>query len=354
MQKYILTWLFFLCCGILSFAQPQPRFSSWRHEFGVMLWNEPKEAEFLVTNSGSSDLYLVKVHPDCGCTAVDYTRTAIAPGKSGVVKVLYDAAMLGHFEKKVAVYTNADTHPVYLTIGGDVVMEREEYSGGYPYQVGDLYLSSDVIEFDNVFRGDSPTQVLMLYNGGKQSYEPRLMHIPHYLKMVAEPAVVRPGRTGRIYVTLDSEKLRRMGLTQTSVYLSRFAGDRIGNDNEIVVATTLLPEIELNESQMRNAPEASVSATMVELGSMGDKKELKTKVILTNKGKSDLEIGALQVYNPGIGAKVSKSVVKPGKSVPIKITVSRETGTSKGRRRVLLITNDPVNPKIVIDVVIKK
>ena len=87
---------------------------------------------------------------------------------------------------------------------------------------------------------------------------------------------------------------------------------------------------------------------------MGNKKKVKAYVTLTNKGLSDLEIQALQVYNPGLEASIKKSVLKPGESQKLKITVHDNSDYFKGRRRVLLITNDPREPKHVIDIIVKK
>ena len=355
MKKYILGLL--ICCGAFvmeSAAQPQVRMSSMRHEFGTVLWHEPEAASFEVTNAGSSDLYIIRVHPDCGCTKAEWTKEAIRPGETGTIRIELDAELLGHFEKQVEVLTNADAMPFYLTLNGDVVRERRNYSGAYPYQVGELHLSSDNVEFDDVRAGQLPTRTLLVFNAGRQSYTPELMHLPKYLTMTAEPEIIRPGRVGKIHLTLDSEKIRTLGLTQTSIYLSRYAGDRVSTDNEIFISTTLLPEIRLTAAQMEQAPVAELDSTTLNLGKPEGKKKLKGKLVLRNTGRSDLEISALQVYNPGLGASIGKRSLKPGHSADLKITVNPNSEYFKGRRSVLLITNDPRRPKIVVDVIIQK
>ena len=74
--------------------------------------------------------------------------------------------------------------------------------------------------------------------------------------------------------------------------------------------------------------------------------------MLRNTGKTPLVIKALQVYNPGIGVSLSKRRLNPGESEKLKISVNANNTYFKGRRRILLITNDPQNPKMVIDVTI--
>ena len=56
------------------------------------------------------------------------------------------------------------------------------------------------------------------------------MHLPPYLSAVATPDKLGRNRTGKIKVTLDTEKLPKLGLTTASVYLSRFPGDKVGEE----------------------------------------------------------------------------------------------------------------------------
>ena len=78
------------------------------------------------------------------------------------------------------------------------------------------------------------------------------------------------------------------------------------------------------------------------------------QLTLRNDGKTPLVISTLQVYNPGLGVSIGKQKIMPGESEKIKITVNANSHYFKGRRRVLLITNDPAQPKTVIDVIVGK
>lgn len=350
--RHLLITLFFIAVSLSAVGQV--RFDNLRHEFGTILWHEPGETKFTIYNDDSTALWIKDVRPDCGCTAVTWTKDIIAPGKSGTLTASFDAELLGHFEKQIAVYTNLSDKPYYLTLSGDVVTEKSDEVDSYPYHVGDIYLEADNIEFDDVRRGDMPVKTLKVYNAGRQSMEPELMHLPKYLTVTADPQVIRPGRTGRLHFTLNSELLHAYGLTQTSIYVSRFAGDRVNRDNEISVSATLLPEQTYTEEQLAIAPRAELDSTIVNMGSLGTKKKLKYELLLKNTGDSPLVVSALQVYNPGLSVSLGKRTLEPGESDKLKITLNATTQDFKGRRRVLLITNDPVNPKIVVDIVVKK
>lgn len=351
-KKYILAAVCALSSAFYSSAQV--RFDNVRHEFGTLLWHAPGKATFKIYNDSKQPLTIKNVHPDCGCTLTDWTRTPIEPGSFGLVSATFDSELLGHFEKQIAVYTSAAEKPYYLTLSGNVAQNLAEGNASLPYHIGDLYLETDNIEFDDVYRGDMPVKELRIYNAGRQSLTPQLMHLPKYISVQSEPQVIRPGRSGRLYFTLNSEMLRNYGLTQTSVYVSRYTGDRVSRENELNISATLLPEQKFTDDQLSMAPRAEIDSTTIHFFFNGSTRKMKREVKLSNTGHSPLVVTALQVYNPGLSVSLGKRTLKPGQSDKLRISTSITNQGFKGRRRVLLITNDPVNPKIIIDIEIKK
>lgn len=350
MKKY-LTLLLFLGSCVAALAQPLAQFDVQKKSLGRLRWHEAGEARFVIKNAGTSDLILRDVVPDCGCTTVSFPKTPLAPNSSAFIIVRYDSELLGHFQKGVAVYTNQSNEPAYLYVTGEVVMEQLRYEGTFDYHIGDIYLSTDNIEFDDVYRGDRPEQTLYIQNRGKIAYRPALMHLPKYLYAQAIPEVVQPGRTGRIVLKLNSRELGDVGLTTTSVYLARYEGDRVNATNELNVTAMLLPEQATTIAD--NAPKAEIDSVL-HLGSFNGKRKLKGELTLKNTGRTPLDIRALQVYNPGISVALKSRTIPAGKEERIKITMSDATLRLQGSRRLLLITNDPTRPKIIITVSAKK
>lgn len=96
----------------------------WKSEtidVGTIPQNTPKPIVFEFKNTGKTAVIVTNVQGSCGCTATDYTKTPIAPGKSGTVTATYNAANAGAFTKTVSVTTNIETAPKTLTIKGTVV-----------------------------------------------------------------------------------------------------------------------------------------------------------------------------------------------------------------------------------------
>lgn len=85
---------------------------------GEIPQGKPKNIEFQFKNEGKSEILITSVRASCGCTASDYTKEAIAPGKTGIIKAIYNAAAVGSFTKTVTVTTTAEETPKVLTFSG--------------------------------------------------------------------------------------------------------------------------------------------------------------------------------------------------------------------------------------------
>ena len=129
-------------------------------------------------------------------------------------------------------------------------------------------------------------------------------------------------------------------------------GDKVSEENEIVVSAVLLPDFsQLTAEQLAQAPELTLSAQELDMGSMGDKRKLTRKIVVTNTGKSTLNIRQVQVFNRALSVSLGNRSLAPGKSTKLKVTVNaRLLKKAKARPRVLLISDDPKNAKAIINV----
>lgn len=339
-----------VCLG--AFAQPKAVFDKKIHEFGIILWKNPVTATFQVKNEGDKPLVITNVTTSCGCTVADWTKTPIAPGKSGVVSSTFDAKALGHFQKSIGIYSNASDRPVYLTLRGEVSADPDDYEVTHPYGIGPIHLNKDAIEFDDVNKGEKPVMEVLVANTSDEDYTPVLMHLPPYLEVEAVPEKIAKKSTGKFRITLDSDKLPKYGLTTATVYLSRFLGDKVSEENAIPVSAVLLPDFSKISQQARlNPPVVELSAQEIDMPPLGENEKKSQTLTVKNVGKRDLEITDLQVFNPALGVQLKKRVLKPGASTKIKITAyGKYLKRVKGTPRVLMITNDPNCPKIIIRV----
>lgn len=321
---------------------------------GNVLYESPVTVKFELTNKGN-ELNIDQVRVSCGCTTVDYPRQTIHRGDPFTVTATYDARQLGHFEKEVALFCNSSTKPFYLKMRGVVVEEANDFTGNFSYKVGGLMVDKNDVEFDDVNRGDYPVQLIHIRNNTPETVSPVIMHLPSYITATVSPTHIAPGKTGVASLKLDSRKLRDLGLTQTSVFLGKKPGEKVSLDKEISVSAVLLPDFDnMSETQLANAPKINLTETTLDLGSFGDKSSKSGIIFIENTGRSELDIRSMQMFTSGMSVKLNKSKLKPGEQAKLKITVNKKLlRSARSKPRVLMITNDPTQPKVVVKVKVK-
>lgn len=318
---------------------------------GTTLWNKPITATFKFTNKERQPLVIKDIDGGCGCINADWDKKPIGKGEEGNITITYDAKILGHFERIIEIFTNADDEPVQISIKGNVSNgNKETASELYDYRIGDIFLSSNNIEFPDVRKGDSVSTEIEIMNAGDEVYTPVLMHLPAYITAEVEPKMLARGRRGKIKFTLHGNNLKDMGLTQSSIYLQRQFGDKVSSENEIVVSAVLIPETTVDQNST-NAPGFVISSNILDLGKLGKKSKISGKIHIYNKGTEKLQLINVQAFNQALSVNIPKREIAPGESVKMKITLhTKYLGLSKAVPRVLIITNDANNPKETVTV----
>lgn len=78
------------------------------HDFSSIPQGKPVYYSFAITNTGKTPLILDNVQASCGCTTPEWSRDPIAPGATAQIKVGYNAAAIGLFEKFITVTYNSN------------------------------------------------------------------------------------------------------------------------------------------------------------------------------------------------------------------------------------------------------
>jgi hypothetical protein len=78
------------------------------HDFSQIPQGKPVYYSFEIVNTGKTPLKLDDVHATCGCTTPEWSREPIAPGATAKIKVGYNAATEGYFEKPITITYNTN------------------------------------------------------------------------------------------------------------------------------------------------------------------------------------------------------------------------------------------------------
>ena len=316
-------------------------------DVGKTGYEVPVTATFELRNKSSKQLVISRMDTDCGCTTIDGPRT-VGAGQRFTISLTYDARMLGHFNKQAVIYTNASDEPVSLKMKGVVVEDLVDYSNRYPYDMEGLLASVNNVEFDDVKKGETREVEINLLNNTDHDMTPNMLHLPSYLHALAMPEVLEPNRSGKIILTLNSEEVKKYGLTQVSIYLAKRLGEKISNETELPVSVVLLPDMKQFEGVNREqAPQLQLSADALNL----DAHHKNGTIILTNSGKTALNITSLQMFTGGLKVKLPKSTLQPGESTKLRVTIiPSQIRKARSKPRILMITNDPEHAKVVINI----
>jgi hypothetical protein len=100
-------------------------FASTVHDYGTIEQGADGSYEFKFTNQGKTPLILNNVRSSCGCTVPSWTKEPVQPGAGGSIKVVYNTASIGAFNKSITVSSNAKNSDVNLQIKGNVVAKPQ-------------------------------------------------------------------------------------------------------------------------------------------------------------------------------------------------------------------------------------
>lgn len=319
------------------------------YDCGQVMFRRPVSAAFTLRNKSGKTVRISRIETSCGCTTATAATTTVGGGRELTVTATFDAKQLGHFVKDITIWEEGQKEPLELTLKGVVVTEIKDFSGTYPHAIGQIRADRNEVEFDDVSSGQHPTTTLHILNATGSAIEPVVMHLPDYLRAEVSPTRLMPEQGGEIRLTLLSEKLRGMGLTQTSLYLGTRPGDKVSPEKELPATVVLVPSFEGTGDE---APSLLLSDTIMRREAMSGKPEkMRGEIMLQNIGRRELVVSALQMFTAGLTVSLGKTRLEPGETTKLRIEANATVlAQQKSRPRILMITNDPRRPKVIITI----
>ena len=111
--------------GYAACAQQKPdaviKMSVDKYDFGKIKQGVPAVTYFTLTNISDKPVVIENSWAGCGCTTPEVSKAPIAPQGTSKVKVGYNAAAMGHFEKDVYVKLAGVQEPKVIKITGEVL-----------------------------------------------------------------------------------------------------------------------------------------------------------------------------------------------------------------------------------------
>jgi hypothetical protein len=124
---------------------PRVRFDAKDWNFGKVAIGDVVTHVFKLTNAGSAPLVIQRVKPSCSCTAALASKSELAPGESGELKVEFNTAFKqGFHDVQIQVFTNDDLEKD-LGEGLTVLHLRGEVANFLSIEPPSLYYASPFV-----------------------------------------------------------------------------------------------------------------------------------------------------------------------------------------------------------------
>lgn len=314
------------------------------HDFGdVLVSAGPLSCSFSVKNLSDSPVIIYEVVSSCGCAGVEWTREAIQPGKTGLVKAVYKNEDGPYpFDKTLTLRISCLTKPVILRLRGVVHEKPRPLSELYPHRFGALGLKDGIIRIGNLEQGESRTETVRVANLSTKAVKVRFADVSEGLSLALRPNPIPAGETAELSLTVVADRSRwgKQWYTATPVVDGRssaslrawsFTKENFSRWTSEQTAAAAKPIFEASTHDFGMAKAGSV---------------VEGRFTFTNKGKSPLLIYSADSDTPGVTITPPETVA-PGASAAI--TVRFDTaGQPKGETTVILTftTNSPLRPLI--------
>ncbi len=174
----LLAFLFFLVSTIMNstcFAgqaqgtAPKIELAQDYWYFGYMIPEAIVHHDFWIRNVGSDTLKILKVEPGCGCTTAPLSKTAIPPGDSAQLSVLFDTKnMIGKMIKDIAIKSNDPAKPDMLIKFMGVVNQEHPLVKAKPSAIRFMMSSSS----------SKMQKTMMITNGFNNDIELKVVDYP--------------------------------------------------------------------------------------------------------------------------------------------------------------------------------
>jgi hypothetical protein len=100
---------------------PVMTFAKESHDFGQINEGDKVVFDFFFTNTGKSALIISSAAATCGCTVPEYPKQPLAPGKTGIIHVVFNSTgKSGMQNKTITLTTNSFKGNEELHLVGNV------------------------------------------------------------------------------------------------------------------------------------------------------------------------------------------------------------------------------------------
>lgn len=303
------------------------------------------EYKFAFKNTGNAPLVIQEVKPSCGCTTPSWTREPVMPGKEGHILAKYDPTNRpGAFTKSLAITSNANPNIKNIYIKGMVNPKAKSADAEYPVKIGNLRMRYRSMHLGDVTTNEPSTKKFDIYNDGAApiTFQSKVDAPPH-MKVRFEPATLQAGTAGKIVITYDGKAKGDFGtvVDNFTIYTNEDKDNTKGLRTQATIKEYFPP---MSAEQLAKAPKLTIESSTYDFGTIKEGQKISREFVLTNSGKSNLNIRTTKSSCSCTIADIGKSDLKPGESVNLKVTFDSSDRRGTQQKSISIYSNDPQSP----------
>jgi len=321
------------------------------HDFGKIKEDGGKvKAIYTFKNTGNADLLIIKAEPSCGCTVGEWTKEAIAPGKTGTVTAIFDPKnMVGIIDKSIGVYTNAVyASIIVLEMRGEVLPRDKTMDDIFPYRVGNLMFDKELVELGDVPHNKFDSAYVVMFNDGQYPIKiNNISPLPDGYRIRPAKYVIEPNEEVRLYASVDGNKLNDFGPFNKNFRL--YTDDPDYSEKPLFMFGSVKYNFgTLSKKELKSAPKLSLDKSENDFGEQPIGSVVNTAFKITNYGKNDLVILSIKNQCSCTDATSDKKILKKGESATINVKFDLLGHAGNIQKNITIYTNDPKNSMVDI------
>ncbi len=347
MRKAGLIICFFISVSSLAQVARPIQFKEESFDFGKVVEKDgPVSHVFEFTNTSNKAVKILLVKPSCACTAPDWSKEEIQPGKSGFVKAEFNPkGRPGFFTKTLTITTDAESTPVILQIKGSVVSDKQKIVSEFDGARGNWRVKSASLNLGKVYiKNEYVVREFQIMNGGKKAVSYLGNYDgPAYIRVNVEPKVLQPGEIGIIRIGYNGKLRNAYGFQSDNVTIHTDDENQPAKSfNVLATLEDYFPE--LTPQEVAKSPRLQLNQTALDFGRIKQNQATAREVTVTNLGQSLLELRSIQGNCTCIVTEADKQTLKTGQSATIRISFNPQDRKGTQQKAVTIYSNDPKDP----------
>ena len=200
-------------------------------DFGMIREEDGKvRRQVKAVNVSPDSTYIVSARTSCGCSAAEYSEDVLAPGDTTVVTLTYDPTNRpGKFLKTARFFTGKERIGNSIKMNGTVIPSRKNLDKAYPDRIGNLRLTTKILNTGEVSRKEARPLFVGIYNDSDKPLPLSVVTRGAALEATLTPDTIEPFGIATLSLILKGRSLpeKEKEFTYKAYLIDSVKGDTI-------------------------------------------------------------------------------------------------------------------------------